>query len=527
MGITHTMTPSLTPDSSATQPEIRSAGALDRWILPGLGVLSLIASCVVYSLRKQEWADEVFTRVEVSDRSLFHLMHALTRLGGAGMPLFYLTAWPWAHIFGVSDLALRLFSCLGVCCAFLVMVKALGCRFTQRAAFLGVGFGMFACMIVVDQNAEARGYGLYLLLCALAIAQLLRMAETPRPSGSDLALLALSQAGVVLGHVLGIFYAGLMVAALVAADLRERRFRVKVYACAVAGWLALLPWIPAIRASMAVAKPHGWIGKPSLGDLAIGVSYWLFAGIYFPLLRGIPLGAILGWGIGVFCVAGLITAALYGVREPSPSRRLAYFLGFALILAPIAVFAVSYAVTPLWVARYMAPSALGIALLAAGWAQRNRFTAGLGGIALSGLILLLPLAGARCAREEPVDVARIDKIAAGRPLVCDWIRDFTVVWRYSATPAAVEYPMDWDAALRGPAMSAGAYHLLANYRRDGYLTGNIVDDSEVLNQASFLVLDDKQTNWFQLEIAGNPRFAWKILAQIDADRRVIEVDRRP
>jgi Dolichyl-phosphate-mannose-protein mannosyltransferase len=521
------MTSSLTSDSPATQHEARSTSALDRWILPLLGVLSLIASCIVFSLRKQEWADEVFTRIEVSDRSLFHLMHALTRLGGAGMPLFYLTAWPWAHLFGVSDLSLRLFSCAGDCAAFLVLVKALSRTFTARAAFLGASFGLFACMVVIDQNAEARGYGLYLLLCALAIAQLLRMAETPRLATRDLVLLALSQAGVVLGHVLGIFYAGLMVAALIAADLRERRFRAKVYACAVAGWIALLPWIPAIRASMAVARPHGWILLPSAADLLIGLSFWLFAGIYMPLLHGTRFGIMLGWSVGVFCVLGLIAAALYGIRDPSPSRRFAYSLGFALIFAPVAFFAISYLVTPIWVPRYLLPSALGIALLAVGWAERNRFARGAGGVVLGAVILLLPVAVARCARPEFVDVARIDAIRAGRPLVCDWVRDFPVVWRYSATPGLVEYPLDWPAALQGPVTSVGAYHLLWNYRRDGYLTGNILDESVVLSQPSFLVLDNKETNWFQLVIAANPKFAWKVVAQIDPSRRVIEVERRP
>jgi hypothetical protein len=521
------MTPPLTSDSSATQPSQREAVPLDRRVFPILGVLSLGVSCVVYSLKKQEWADEILTRIEGSDRSLFHLMHALMRLGGAGMPLFYLTAWPWAHLFGVSDLSLRLFSCAGVSAAFVFLVKTLSRFFPARAAFLGVGFGMFACMIVVDQNAEARGYGLYLLLCALAIDRLLRVAETPRPSRRDLVLLALTQAGVVLGHVLGLFYAGLMLAALIAADLRERRFRLKVYVCAMAGWIALLPWIPAIRASMAIAKPHGWILRPSGADLAIGLSYWLFEGIYFPLLKGTHLGVMLGWGVGVFCVAGLIAAALYGIRDPSPVRRLAYFLGFGLILAPLALFAVSWLITPIWVARYMVPSALGIGLLAAGWAERNRFARGAGGVLLGGLILLLPIAGAVCARPDFMNVARIDKVASGRPLVCDWVRDFTVMERYSATPARVEYPLDWQAALQGPAASVGAYHLLWNYRRDGYLTGNILDESAVLSQPSFLVLDNKETNWFQLEIARNPKFAWKVLAQIDASRRILLVECRP
>jgi hypothetical protein len=49
----------------------------------------------------------------------------------------------------------------------------------------------------------------------------------------------------------------------------------------------------------------------------------------------------------------------------------------------------------------------------------------------------------------------------------------------------------------------------------------------VLAQKSFLVLDTTDTNWFQMRIAKNPRFAWRVLAQIDKKRRVIEVDPRP
>src|SRR5579859_1564279 len=189
------MTPSLAQQSaSPNAPSVQAASrlsALDRWIFPVLGVLSLIASCILYSLHKQEWADEVFSRIELSDRSLPHLMHALLHLGGAGMPLFSLTAWPWARLFGLSDLSLRLYSCAGVCGAFLVLLFTLRRRFSMRASFLGVAFALFACSVVIDQNAEARGYGLYLLLCTLAIAQVLRVIDIPRPSARDLLLLAL------------------------------------------------------------------------------------------------------------------------------------------------------------------------------------------------------------------------------------------------------------------------------------------------------------------------------------------------
>jgi hypothetical protein len=58
------------------------------------------------------------------------------------------------------------------------------------------------------------------------------------------------------------------------------------------------------------------------------------------------------------------------------------------------------------------------------------------------------------------------------------------------------------------------------------MPGHLLDVDQVLSQKTFLVLDTKNTNWFQLAIANNPRFAWKILAQIDKDRRLIEVSQR-
>lgn len=517
------MTPSAVPEPASAPPASNrpSRDFVWRWLFPALGVLTLLGSCVALSMKKQEWADEIFTRIEVSDPSLSHLMHALTRLGGAGMPLFYLTAWPWAHLFGFSDLSLRLYSSCGVCGALLVLSAALRRCFSARAAFLGVAFGLFASMIVVDQNAEARGYGLYLLLCALAIAQLLRVGTVLNPRTGDLILLALTQAGVVLGHVLGLFFAGLMLLGLVAADLQLRRFRWKVYAFAMAGWLALLVWLPAIRASMAVAKPHGWILQPTAIDVLIGLSSWLFAGLYFPLLHGTLFGVVAGWGFAIFCVAGVVAAAFYALRASGPVQRTAYSIGLALVVAPVIFFAVSHLITPIWVARYLQPAVFGVAILAAGWA--DRFVSRAWGVILGfGVLALLPLSVV-AAKPTRLDVARIDALAAGRPIVCDWAPDFTVVLRYSANPPSVEFPLDWGAALAGPPAAVGAYHLMENYRRDGYMPGHLLDEPQILSQPSFVVLDETSNNWFQREIASDPQFTWQDLGSIDKTHRVLAV----
>ena len=511
------------PDTTAPLSIPAESTPIDRWLFPLLGALSLLASCVLWSLKKQLAGDETFTHFELSDPSLGHLMHAALRLGGGAMPLFYLTAWPWAHVFGLSELSLRLYSSVATAAAFLVLTAALRRIYGARAAFLGAAFGLFASLLVVDQNVEARGYGLYLLLAALAVAQWLRVAASSRPALRDLVFLALSQAGLVLGHVLGLVYAALMLAALILFDRLQHRLRIGVYLTFIAGWLALIPWMPAIRASAALGKPHSWIAAPTLADLAVGLSYWLFGGIYYPLFRNHPLGLMLGWLCAILCVGALVFAAWVQLKSAPSAIKAATLLALALLLAPIALFIVSYLVSPTYVGRYMIPSAIGVAILAAAWAQNNRSAAPRKSLVWSIVFLLFPIAAALLARPAFLDVPRIDRLAAGQPLVSDWLNDFLVTTRYSSAPATVEYPLDWQSALSGPPSATGAFQLMQNYRSEGYLASNLRDLSSVLAQPSFVILDNTATNWFHLEIEHNPQFSWKVLAQLDASHRLIQV----
>lgn len=493
---------------------------LFRWILPALGVVSLVGSCILWSLRKQMWGDEVFTVTELRDPSLLHLLRAVPRLGGAGMPLFYVTAWPWAHLFGLSDVSLRLYSSAGVCAAFLILLAAMRRRFGAPAAFFGVAFGLFASLIVVEQNCEARGYGLYLLLAALAIVQALKVADSADPHPRHLILLALTQAGLAFGHILGLLYAGLILLALLAADLFARRFRLRIYLSCIAGWLALIPWIPAIEASAAVGRPHGWIGIPTGGDLAASLSLWLFTGLYWQLHASATV-IVAGWFLGIACIAILVVGSIAALR--TGQQAAIYFLGFAFILAPVIFFVVSRIASPIFLPRYLIPSALGVAILAAAALSRSKPRKGIAATALSTAILLLPIATALLARPTWLDVVRIDRIAAGRVVVSDSLKDFMVMTRYSARPASVEYPLDQPAADTVPGADADV-RLLTNYRREGYLVANLPDPAQILQRKSILLLDTPGAPWFRVRIENNPRFTWKVIAQLDATRRLIDVE---
>jgi hypothetical protein len=523
----HSAAPSI-PHQAESALQASSRSWIDRWLFPALGIVSLLLSCILWSLKRQMWGDEVFSHVELSDPSLAHLLSAVTRLGGAGMPLFYMTAWPWAHLFGLSDLSLRLYSSVGVCGAFLVLLLALRRFLSPSAAFLGSAFGLFASLIVVDQNSEARGYGLWLFLCAAAIAQLVKVAQTADPRRRDLAWLTLTQAGLVLGHVLGLAYAGLLLLALLIADATQRRFRPRIILWALAGWLALGPWIPAIRASAAVGRPHGWIPVPTLADLGSALSFWLFTGLYWQISTHPPLALLLaGWFCGIAVAIILVISALWNFSTASPAKRLLYVLGISLVAAPVVLYGVSVIVTPVLLPRYLLPAALGIAILAAAWADRTRAGKGMTRFVLSGAVLCLPIAAALLAHPQGINVTRVDAIAAGRPVVCDSLKDFLVMTRYSAHPTRPEFPLDWPAALASPPGTTADVRLMQNYRREGYLATQLLDPSTILNQPSFLVLNNSQSSWFHVAIENNPHFTWRTLAQVDALRRVVLVQRKP
>ncbi len=511
------------PQSCATQEH----APLYRWIFPVLGVASLLASCVILCLRSQLLGDEIYTWIEIGDPSFTHLFRALPRLGGGGMPIFYLVMRPWAHLFGRGTLSLRLCTCIATCAAFLILAATLRRRFTPSAAFLGAAFGFFSSLMVVGESHQARTYGLYLLLATLAVAQWLRVAENPKPRARDLVLLALTQAALVLGHVLALFYAALMLAALIIADATQRRFRLRVCLCLVAGWLALIPWIPAILASMAAGRPHGWLPMPGVGSLLAALSCWIFTGLYWPSTQHHLTLFAIGWLCGFACSVILAVSALRRLAVVSPRRRALLLLALALVLAPELFFVVSHLAQPILLPRYLIPTAIGVAMLAAAWFEESGPGAGRVAAALSVVFLLLPIASVLLTTPVNFHAAPIDQLAAGRPVVCDDFHDFLYMVRYSGYPDSPQYPLDWPVALRAERAAVSNYHLLVNYRREGFLVPNVRDVSEILNRPSFLLLDNSESPWFRLEIASNPHFTFTVLRRLDPTRRLIEVTRKP
>jgi hypothetical protein len=534
---------------------------LAETLLVSCAVLSLVIACVVCSLHKQAWTDEVFTWRELSDPSLWHLYYAVQHGADGGMPLFYTTAWLWARAFGTAVLTLRMYSCVAMCAALVVTWRTLRRFYGTWATAFGILTFWGTSGLVLDENAEARFYGLFLLTVALTLNISTRLMVQPAPKLRLLALSLVSQSALVLSHVLGILYGGLILLGLILSDAAQRRFRPRIYLFHAAGWLALLVWLPSIRASMAVGKPHGWIGKPELKYL---FPAYLFAPFeqWFLLLERHSGGArwkMVHHAAEFAMLMALAVILLLGLRKLLAAKQRTSFdpgsalllIGYLLLSAPLILFVLSYLVTPIFLARYMVPSGIGLAIVLADFADArgsdNPAASRLVWVGVATFLAILPMLSSLVmpplrSSKQFLDVQRLDHtVPENIAVVTDWADDFAKLMRYPHSPHSNYYfLLDWPAALAGPKPDVTSYHLLSSNRDVGYYSPSIQDsDAFLCSHTDFLVLDthligqdaDGPT-WFDQRVREAPEFTWRKLDSFDAPdflvvkRELISVHRR-
>jgi hypothetical protein len=534
-------------------------------------VISLIASCILWSAHKQAWMDEILTWKEVSDPSLWHLYYAIQHGADGGQPLFYTTAWFWAKAFGTGVLTLRLYSCIALCGALLVTWGTIRRFYGMWATAFGVLAFWGTSGMLLEQNVEARFYGLYLLAVAITVDLYTRLVERSVPSRGLLVLAFLSQAALVLSHVLGLIYGVLILLAWMLFDAAKDRLRWKLYLVYAAGWLALLAWIPAIRSSMAAGKPHGWIAMPSITDLRTAYLFadslqWLrlFKRHSFELgfqivsrtaefVIYVPLAAVF-----LLCVRRISRSGWRTISDPKNALLL---VAYVLLSAPVVLFVLSHLITPVFSPRYFLPSGIGLAIVLAASAD------GLGSdsgtyprtalrlvwrpivlfLLISPLLTVMAL-GPQSLYRGYLDVQRLEQVVPPNvAVVAGWQEDFAKLMRYAPNPNVQYYfLLDWPAALVGPRAFVLDYHLMQAYRNNGYYSNYIQDSHTFLcSHPEFLLLDApnantldarndnspdmQKPNWFDVNIRKAPQFEWKVIDSFDATevtRKLIAVHRK-
>ena len=560
-------TSELDTNSEGVAPQRMTAGEI--LLLYG-ALISLLSSCILWSPYKQVWMDEIFTWKEVSDPSLWHLYYAIQHGADGGQPLFYTTAWLWAKAFGTGVLTLRLYSSIAVCMALLITWRTI-------RRFYGVWSTAFGVLVfwgtsgdLLDQNVEARFYGLYILAVAVTVGLYVRLLERPVPSRSLLILAFFSQVALVFSHVLGIIYSGLILLALVLFDGAKGRLRFKLYLVYAAGWLVLLFWVPAIRSSMAVGKPHGWIGMPTITDLR---TSYLFADslqwLRFYMRQSREAGfqivsrtaeIVIYVPLGVVFVLGIRRIRKSGWRVIADPKGALQLLAFILLSMPVVLFVLSHVVTPVLAPRYLLPSGIGLAIVLAASAQAlgadrkvgSRRPARLAWTAIVLFLVISPVLTVLAVKPlnqslAYLDVQRLEQtVPADVPVVAGWQEDFAKFMRLAHNPARFFFLLDWPTALQGPRTFVVDYHLMQAYRANGYYSNNIQDNRDFLcSHPDFVVLDApnantldgannhspemNKPNWFDNNVRTKPEFGWRVIGSFDGPgvtRKLIDVHRR-
>ncbi len=223
-------------DAIITQKDAPTVSRRPYVILITIVLAALVALRIALFFVKPLWFDEVYTGASALSPS-FGALFADWISQDVHPPLYLLLLHFWCKAFGVSDIALRLPSLICDVAAIPVMYFGLRKTIGERPATIA------ALIIATAPNAifyaaEARSYGLLLLLSAVAMVFALRLAvarERTALPGFTLTAIALA-----LTHYFGLAVAGSLYAWLI---LRDRRNFGLLLVSGFCFGLFVLPWL--------------------------------------------------------------------------------------------------------------------------------------------------------------------------------------------------------------------------------------------------------------------------------------------
>src|SRR5664279_4587476 len=293
---------------------------LPRW-WPLAAITLLAAALRLSTLGLQSfWYDEAFTPVHVLHPSLWATLRSVVHTENTP-PLWYVLAWADSRVMGTGAIALRLPSALaGI--ATVPVAWAISRELASRRAAI-----LFAAIVAVNPlfvwySQEARAYGLFVLLAAMAMLCFLRAEGDPTPR--HMAAFALSGAAALLTHYFAVFLLIPMVLWLLrgwsARSSASRRAALSAIGALVLVGLALLPLISA-------QGGHGtqWIGRWPISERLQAIPQYFLTGYSgAPLGHGVELLVALvvlsGLGLGAWRI---LAAPAGTASEEAPAPALA------------------------------------------------------------------------------------------------------------------------------------------------------------------------------------------------------------
>jgi mannosyltransferase len=310
--------------------------ALAEW-WPLAALLILAAALRFSTLGLQSfWYDEAFTPVHVLHASLGATLHGVVHTENTP-PLWYVLIWAWSRVFGTGAVALRFPSALaGV--ATVGVAWAIGRELTGRRA-TAIAAAAFVAVnpLFVWYSQEARAYGLFVLMSALAMWCFLRAEHSP--TDRRLAAFAVAASLALLSH----YFAAFLLAPMIAMLLLRGRLPGLAGKPARAGratWVACGVPIVVGLALLPLASTQGGHGAQWIGEWALTKRLQAIPQYFLTGYSGAPLGHGIELLVALPILAG-IGYGLWSVLEAREERGALIALAIAAsgVLLPIVLVA--------------------------------------------------------------------------------------------------------------------------------------------------------------------------------------------
>ncbi|WP_165699276.1 glycosyltransferase family protein [Hymenobacter jejuensis] len=322
-----------------------------EYTLPALAIFSLLISCIIISTKKHYWNDELFSYYMTSEPSFAKMLAAFHDKLNNTPILYFFLGWNWDKLFGSSEISLRLFSSLGICAALLVTWISLRKIYGFCPTSIGVFLIFCTSQIILTQNAEARMYGLFLILNALAFLLYTNFYKDQSPSTLLLILNSVIHAAIIHTHLFGGFYSGAILFSLLISDRIFKLFRPKLYLSIILSWSSLILYIPTFLIQADAGKPRTYIFEPNFLDLADVYNLTAPSFIRRPILL-----------VFLFVMAYLFCLHIYRRSAKfriSKTEIPSLVLGIVFFIIPFFIWIISLTIKPIFLDRYLIPSALG------------------------------------------------------------------------------------------------------------------------------------------------------------------------
>ena len=532
-----------------------------EYLVPALATASLLISCLLISGKKFFWNDELLSYYLLSDPSFAHMLGAFHDKINNTPPLYFILGWLWVRVFGATELSLRLFSSLGMCIACVTVWVTLRRTYNFWSASIGTLSVFCTSELILSQNAEARMYGLFLAICSFALLQFDINNSSSQSSRWIICSNACVHAAMVHTHLFGMFYSGAIVCSHIAIDKYLKIFRPKLYLSIVLSWLSLILYIPSFLNQADAGNPRTWIPSPSLKDL---IDLLIFPPSSFLKLVVLPVLILVSALIFIlYKIEKTQSYQLYPQNQQNfaPEKYLLIF-SYAFLSVTILIWIISRTVKPIFLDRYMIPTAVSWSILLAYLSSRivynslfdeevdnnsiqSKFLAAQRQIillALTATLLVYPIRYANSLPKEPLPGLNDNKYGdKNLPIVVQSSHDFVQRLQYSPDPNRYFFILDWQAAIDNSSglFSPQEYKNMDALKRNyPELFKNITKSETFLNKYErFLVLDYVDYNkkctlepkweniscpkWLETRILNNPLYKVKDIGTIELENKKI------